>query len=94
MPSHASHPLPFPCIGTQRMLDVFTYGDPHAARCAYIQAALHADELPGATPHLQQQLNPRVMSLPQACASRSSCAAGCCSWSTSAPAQARADFQY
>lgn len=61
MPSHTSHPLPFPCIGTQRTLDVFTYGHPHAARCVYIQAALHADELPGATPHMQQQVNAHVI---------------------------------
>jgi hypothetical protein len=84
MPSQTSHHLPFPCIGTQRTLDVFTYGDPHAARCVYIQAALHADELPGATPHMQQQVDARVMPLSQACGSRSSCVAGCCSWSAGA----------
>ena len=48
MPTRTSHPLPFPCIGTLRTLDVFAYGEEHSPKCVYIQAALHADELPGA----------------------------------------------
>ena len=47
MPVHTVHTLPFPCIGTQRTLDVFTYGPAQCHRSVYIQAALHADELPG-----------------------------------------------
>ena len=47
MPLHNTHPLPFSSIGTVRTLGVFIYGAPHANLCIYIQAALHADELPG-----------------------------------------------
>ena len=47
MPIHTVHSLPFPCIGTLRSLDVFTYGPVDSPKSVYIQAALHADELPG-----------------------------------------------
>jgi hypothetical protein len=47
MPVHTVHPLPFPSIGTARTLDVFTYGPLDSPRSVYIQASLHADELPG-----------------------------------------------
>ncbi|WP_449433487.1 succinylglutamate desuccinylase/aspartoacylase family protein [Pseudomonas putida] len=39
------HTLPWSACGTQRTLSVFRYGN--GPRKAYIQAALHADELPG-----------------------------------------------
>lgn len=39
------HSLPWSPMGTQRQLSVFRYGD--GERKAYIQASLHADELPG-----------------------------------------------
>lgn len=39
------HPLPWGCPGTERRLSVFRFG---SGPCkAYIQASLHADELPG-----------------------------------------------
>ncbi|MCW5729432.1 MAG: succinylglutamate desuccinylase/aspartoacylase family protein [Alphaproteobacteria bacterium] len=40
-------PLPRMSIGTSRELVVFRYGRPGARPKAYLQAALHADELPG-----------------------------------------------
>ncbi|TFW09892.1 succinylglutamate desuccinylase, partial [Oxalobacteraceae bacterium OM1] len=40
------HPLPAPCPGTQRDIVSFHYGTP-GGRKAYLQASLHADELPG-----------------------------------------------
>lgn len=42
--------IPLPCgiPGTQMTLTVFEYGPSQAARKVYIQASLHADELPGA----------------------------------------------
>lgn len=39
------HPLPWSSLGTQRQLSVFSFGS--GERKAYIQASLHADELPG-----------------------------------------------
>ncbi|MEG5265501.1 succinylglutamate desuccinylase/aspartoacylase family protein [Pseudomonas sp. JDS28PS106] len=39
------HPLPWSTLGTQRQLSVFSFGC--GERKAYIQASLHADELPG-----------------------------------------------
>jgi uncharacterized protein len=41
-----THPLISPALGTERTLRSFHYG-PGGAQKAYIQAALHADELPG-----------------------------------------------
>lgn len=40
-------PLPPMSLGTERHLTVHAYGDPDAAPKAYLQAGLHADELPG-----------------------------------------------
>ena len=40
-----NHRLPWGCPGTERTLSVFRFGA--GARKAYIQASLHADELPG-----------------------------------------------
>lgn len=42
--------LPLPCaiIGTESTVTAFVYGNPHATRKIYIQASLHANELPGA----------------------------------------------
>ena len=42
---HIQHPLPWSTAGTERRLSVFRFGS--GPRKAYIQAALHADELPG-----------------------------------------------
>jgi predicted deacylase len=42
---HIEHVLPWGCPSTQRHLSVFRFGN--GPRKAYIQAALHADELPG-----------------------------------------------
>lgn len=42
---HLEYSLPWSGLGTQRNLSVFRFGS--GARKAYIQAALHADELPG-----------------------------------------------
>ncbi len=39
--------LPSPAPGTQRKLDFIHYGTPGKAKKAYLQAALHADEIPG-----------------------------------------------
>ena len=39
------HPLPWSHLGTERTLSVFRYGA--GPRKVYIQASLHADELPG-----------------------------------------------
>ncbi len=39
--------LPSPSLGTHRTLTVYRYGYPGARPKAYLQAALHADELPG-----------------------------------------------
>lgn len=42
--------IPLPCgiPGTETVLTAFEYGPPQVARKVYIQASLHADELPGA----------------------------------------------
>src|SRR3546814_3973622 len=40
-------PLPPMSLGTERHLTVHAYGDPDATPKAYLQAGLHADELPG-----------------------------------------------
>ena len=42
---HIQHVLPWSASGTQRTLSVFRFGS--GPRKAYIQASLHADELPG-----------------------------------------------
>lgn len=51
------HTLPWSHLGTERRLSVFRYG--HGPRKAYIQASLHADELPGMRTawELKQRLN-------------------------------------
>ena len=51
------HTLPWSHLGTERSLSVFRYG--HGPRKAYIQASLHADELPGMRTawELKQRLN-------------------------------------
>ena len=41
------HPLLSPSLGTQRQITSLHYGEPGRGRKAYIQASLHADELPG-----------------------------------------------
>lgn len=41
------HPLLCPALGTQRQLTSFTFGEAGVGPKAYIQASLHADELPG-----------------------------------------------
>ncbi len=41
------HPLLSPSLGTQRLLTSFHFGAPGAGHKVYIQASLHADELPG-----------------------------------------------
>ena len=41
------HPLLSPSLGTQRELVSLHYGDADAGEKAYLQASLHADELPG-----------------------------------------------
>ena len=41
------HPLLSPALGTQRTLTSFHFGTPGAGEKAYVQASLHADELPG-----------------------------------------------
>ena len=41
------HPLPSPSLGTRRELQSFHFGHAGTGQKAYIQAALHADELPG-----------------------------------------------
>jgi predicted deacylase len=52
------HPLLSPAPGTQRELVSLHYGQPGGQK-AYIQASLHADELPGmlVAHHLRHQLN-------------------------------------
>jgi len=50
--------LPAPAPGVQRTLTVHHYGQPNARPKAYVQAALHADEIPGllVTHHLLRGL--------------------------------------
>lgn len=42
-----THPLLSPALGTQRTITSFHFGSPGRGEKAYIQASLHADELPG-----------------------------------------------
>lgn len=42
-----THLLPSPSVGTQRQLMSWHFGPPGRGRKTYIQASLHADELPG-----------------------------------------------
>ncbi|WP_027348830.1 succinylglutamate desuccinylase/aspartoacylase family protein [Halotalea alkalilenta] len=44
---HQSHPLLSPVPGTERRIDSFHFGPADAERSLYVQASLHADELPG-----------------------------------------------
>jgi predicted deacylase len=52
------HPLHGGALGTQRRVSSFHHGPPDSGRKAYIQASLHADELPGmlVAHHLLRQL--------------------------------------
>lgn len=52
------HPLPGATPGTLRRLTSFHYGPPDGGRKAYVQASLHADELPGmlVAHHLRRRL--------------------------------------
>lgn len=52
-------PLPSPALGTSRAVTVHRYGRPGARPKAYVQAGLHADELPGmlAAHHLLRRLD-------------------------------------
>lgn len=52
------HPLLSPSLGSSRQLVSFTFGDPQARPKVYIQASLHAEELPGmlVAHHLRAQL--------------------------------------
>ena len=51
-------PLLSPSIGSHKTLVAFHYGPANAARKVYIQASLHAEELPGmlVAHHLKTQL--------------------------------------
>lgn len=55
---HHLTPLISPALGTQRNIDSFHFGTPNTGKKIYIQASLHADELPGmlATWKLKRQL--------------------------------------
>ncbi|KAF1050683.1 MAG: hypothetical protein GAK43_02718 [Stenotrophomonas maltophilia] len=55
---HRHHPLLAPVPGTARHIESFHFGPADNGRKAYLQAALHADELPGALVawKLRQQL--------------------------------------
>ncbi|MGO3345675.1 MAG: succinylglutamate desuccinylase/aspartoacylase family protein [Marinomonas sp.] len=55
---HNQNPLISPVLGTQRHIDSFHFGTPNSGKKIYIQASLHADELPGmlAAWKLKQQL--------------------------------------
>lgn len=52
------HPLPSSALGTQRQLNSLHFGPADTGRKVYIQASLHADELPGmlVAHHLRQRL--------------------------------------
>lgn len=52
------HPLLSPSLGSRRHLVSFTFGDPQARPKVYIQASLHAEELPGmlVAHHLRSRL--------------------------------------
>jgi predicted deacylase len=55
---HLQHDLLAPVPGTARQIHSFHFGPPQSAKSAYIQASLHADELPGMLVawHLKQRL--------------------------------------
>ncbi len=56
---HQQHPLTSTCLGTHRLINSFHFGQAgSSAGKAYIQASLHADELPGMLTawHLKQAL--------------------------------------
>jgi predicted deacylase len=55
------HPLLSPSLGTARTVSSFHFGEPGRGEKAYIQAALHADELPGML--VAWQLKPRFAAL-------------------------------
>jgi len=44
---HRQSPLISPVLGTNRHIDSFHFGTPNTGKKIYIQASLHADELPG-----------------------------------------------
>ena len=44
---HHKSPLISPVLGTSRHIDSFHFGKPNSGKKIYIQASLHADELPG-----------------------------------------------
>jgi len=44
---HYKSPLISPVLGTHRCIDSFHFGSPNSEKKIYIQASLHADELPG-----------------------------------------------
>jgi len=44
---HLQNPLISPVLGTHRVIDSFHFGTPGTGKKIYIQASLHADELPG-----------------------------------------------
>ena len=52
------HPLPSSALGTQRHVTSLHFGPADSGRKVYIQASLHAEELPGmlVAHHLRQQL--------------------------------------
>ena len=52
------HPLLSPSLTTQRSISSFHFGTPGSGQKVYIQASLHADELPGMMTawHLKQRL--------------------------------------
>ncbi len=52
------HPLPSPSLGSQKTLVSFHFGSPDARPKVYIQASLHAEELPGmlVAHHLREHL--------------------------------------
>lgn len=54
-----SIPLPSPALGTNRVLPFLRFGTPGVGPKAYIQASLHADELPGmlVAHHLRNMLS-------------------------------------
>ena len=58
MQRHQSHPLLSPVPGTERHIHSFHYGPAAPQGKVYIQASLHADELPGMLVawHLKQRL--------------------------------------
>ena len=55
---HLTHPLVAPVPGTERCIHSFHFGPADSGRKVYIQASLHADELPGMLTawHLKQRL--------------------------------------